>query len=109
LFQTALPSLEPVESGPAMGESISALLVEDDVRLAKLTADYLAGHAVQVLHVEDGESAILETGRKRFDVIVLDVMLTSIECCIQRERERRHRSTPIGNGPAVEPYDGLRH
>jgi two-component system OmpR family response regulator len=58
-----------------MSESMSALLVEDDVRLARFTADYLHEHEVLVTHVLDGEGALLETSRNRFDVVVLDLML----------------------------------
>ncbi|MET0340276.1 MAG: response regulator transcription factor [Polyangiales bacterium] len=54
---------------------VSALLVEDDARLAHFTADYLAGHDVQVTHVHDGEAALQELGRQRFDIVVLDLML----------------------------------
>jgi two-component system response regulator RstA len=58
-----------------MSDDISALYVEDDVRLAKFTIAYLADHEVSVMHVGDGEAAIAESARRRFDVIVLDVML----------------------------------
>jgi two-component system, OmpR family, response regulator len=58
-----------------MSDAMSALLVEDDLRLARFTADYLHEHEVLVTHVHDGEGAVLETTRGRFDVIVLDIML----------------------------------
>jgi DNA-binding response OmpR family regulator len=58
-----------------MAAPISVLLVEDDARLARFTADYLAKHEVQVTVLGDGEAAIRETSRNRFDVIVLDLML----------------------------------
>jgi len=55
---------------------MSALIVEDDVRLARFTADYLASHEVSVTHVADGAAAIAAATRQRFDVIVLDIMIT---------------------------------
>jgi DNA-binding response OmpR family regulator len=58
-----------------MATPISVLLVEDDVRLARFTAEYLAKHEVHVTVLGDGEAAIRETSRNRFDVIVLDLML----------------------------------
>jgi DNA-binding response OmpR family regulator len=58
-----------------MVEAISVLLVEDDVRLAKFTADYLVQHGLYVTVAGDGEAAIEEVTRSRFDVIVLDLML----------------------------------
>ena len=58
-----------------MVDAMSVLLVEDDGRLAKFTADYLVQHGLQVTVVGDGESAVHETLRARFDVVVLDIML----------------------------------
>lgn len=58
-----------------MPEVISALLVEDDARLAKFTSDYLTQHNVWVTHVLDGEAGLAEALRQRFDVVVLDLML----------------------------------
>lgn len=58
-----------------MGDSISVLLVEDDARLAKFTADYLNERDAHVTHVSDGEAAIAEAKRQRFDVVILDIML----------------------------------
>lgn len=58
-----------------MTESMSALLVEDDARLAKFTSDYLSQHNVWVTHVVDGEAGLAEALRQRFDVVVLDLML----------------------------------
>ncbi len=54
---------------------MSALLVEDDVRLARFTAEYLHEHEILVTHVIDGEGAVLEITRGRFDIVVLDLML----------------------------------
>jgi DNA-binding response OmpR family regulator len=58
-----------------MGDSISVLLVEDDARLAKFTADYLNERNVHVTHVSEGDAAIAEAKRHRFDVVILDIML----------------------------------
>lgn len=55
--------------------SIHALLVEDDERLAKFTAEYLTEHGLGVSHVRDGSVALGELRRRNFDVVVLDVML----------------------------------
>ncbi|WP_394834356.1 response regulator transcription factor [Pendulispora rubella] len=58
-----------------MAESMAALLVEDDFRLAFFTADYLRQHDVSITHVADGEAAVVEATRRSFDVVVLDLML----------------------------------
>jgi len=71
--------------------TLTALLVEDDVRLARLTAEYLTGHGVVVTHVADGRRGLEEALRGRFDVVLLDLMLPGrdgLEVC----REIRARS-----------------
>ncbi|HLL54100.1 MAG TPA: response regulator transcription factor [Myxococcaceae bacterium] len=71
--------------------SISALLVEDDARLARLTADYLQSHGVTVTVQADGPQGLEHASRTRFDVVLLDVMLpgkSGLEVC----RELRQRS-----------------
>ncbi len=67
------------------------LLVEDDRRLAALTQEYLEGHGVAVVHVEDGRRGLEEALRGRYDAILLDLMLPGrdgLEVC----REVRARS-----------------
>lgn len=69
---------------------ISVVYVEDDERLAKLTAQYLASHGVQVTLVSRGDLALAEVLRVRPDVLLLDVMLPGVnglEIC-RNVRER---------------------
>jgi two-component system OmpR family response regulator len=54
---------------------ISALLVEDDARLARLTADYLTSHGLVVTIAGDGKRGLEEALRHRYDVVLLDLML----------------------------------
>jgi DNA-binding response OmpR family regulator len=75
--------------------AVVALLVEDDARLAQLTAEYLRGHGLQVLVAGDGQRALDEARRVRFDVVLLDLMLPGrdgLEVC--REL-RRFSDVPI--------------
>jgi DNA-binding response OmpR family regulator len=68
-----------------------ALLVEDDLRLAALTREYLEGHGVAVVHVADGRRGQEEALTGRFDVVLLDLMLPGkdgLEVC----KELRARS-----------------
>jgi DNA-binding response OmpR family regulator len=70
---------------------LTALLVEDDARLAALTAEYLEGHGVVVTRAADGRRGLEEALRHRFDVVLLDLMLPGkdgLEVC----RELRARS-----------------
>ena len=55
--------------------TLSVVYVEDDERLAQLTAQYLASHGVQVTLVHRGALAVTEVLRVRPDVVLLDVML----------------------------------
>src|SRR5512146_1365875 len=76
---------------PVTEPTLTALLVEDDARLARLTAEYLTGHGVAVTHVADGRRGLEEALRGRWDVVLLDLMLPGrdgLEIC----REIRARS-----------------
>jgi two-component system OmpR family response regulator len=68
-----------------------ALLVEDDVRLATLTREYLEGHGVAVVEAADGRRGLAEALTGRYDVVLLDLMLPGkdgLEVC----KELRARS-----------------
>ncbi len=55
--------------------SVHVLLVEDDAKLARLTAEYLEHQGLRVTRVADGPSAIREGAKPEIDVVVLDLML----------------------------------
>jgi two-component system, OmpR family, response regulator len=55
--------------------AVHVLLVEDDAKLARLTAEYLEHHQLTVTRVSDGPSAIREGLKPEVDVVVLDLML----------------------------------
>ena len=54
---------------------LTALLVEDDARLAALTAEYLGGHGVVVTCAGDGASGLEQALHRPYDVVLLDLML----------------------------------
>jgi DNA-binding response OmpR family regulator len=71
--------------------TLTALLVEDDARLAALTREYLEGHGVVVTVASDGRRGLAEALTRRHDVVLLDLMLPEkhgLEVC----RELRARS-----------------
>jgi DNA-binding response OmpR family regulator len=71
--------------------SLLVLLVEDDLRLAALTKEYLEGHGIAVVHVADGRRGQDEALGGRYDAVLLDLMLPGkdgLEVC----RELRARS-----------------
>ncbi|HEX7665058.1 MAG TPA: response regulator transcription factor [Polyangiaceae bacterium] len=58
-----------------MSQSLTVLMVEDDERLARFTAEYLEQNGVKVTVVGDGEKAVTEARASTFDAVVLDLML----------------------------------
>ena len=55
--------------------TMTVLLVEDDERLSSFVAEYLQQQGLGVVRVGDGQQALTEASRRRFDVVVLDLML----------------------------------
>jgi len=82
------PSREPEPN--AADEQVAVVYVEDDERLARLTAQYLTSHQVQVTVVDRGDRAVAEVLRVRPDVVLLDLMLPGASgldvCRALRER-----------------------
>lgn len=76
--------------GATSTTSIVALLIEDDERLARLTARFLELHHVRVIWVPDGAEGLTEAGRLRPDVVLLDLQLPTLDglsiCRALRER-----------------------
>ena len=67
------------------------LFIEDDARLAALTARYLEGHGHSVTWIGDGLQGLAEALRNRHDVVILDLMLpgkSGLDVC----RELRGRT-----------------
>jgi two-component system, OmpR family, response regulator len=56
-------------------EAMRALLVEDDERLARLTARYLETHGVTVTWVTDGQAGLDQALREGADIVLLDLAL----------------------------------
>jgi two-component system, OmpR family, response regulator len=74
---------------------LSALLVEDDARLARFTAEFLQQHGVFVTHVSTGPLAVREALGKTYDVIVLDLMLPEQDGLSVCRELRQHLAVPI--------------
>jgi two-component system OmpR family response regulator len=67
-------------------EPISVVYIEDDARLARLTARYLETHGTRVTVAANGPAGLVEIERHTPDVILLDLMLPGmdgIEVCRQ--------------------------
>jgi DNA-binding response OmpR family regulator len=99
----------------AMTTRISALLIEDDARLAALVAEYLGQNDVDVTIAGDGETGLqLARGKSRFDIVLLDLMLpriSGLEVCKRLRAEPRLADVGIimitAKGDDVDKVVGL--
>jgi len=82
-----------VTEGPQT--AVSVLYVEDDERLARLTARYLESHGLRVTVVPDGTAGIRDALRLHPDVILLDLMLPGVDGMEVCRRLRERIDTPI--------------
>jgi DNA-binding response OmpR family regulator len=57
----------------------AALLIDDDARLGALVAEYLGKHEIDVTVVGDGERGLAALRKRRFDVVLLDLMLPGLD------------------------------
>lgn len=71
------------------------LMVEDDERLAQLTARYLEQHGVRVTRVTDGREALQVATRDCFDLVLLDLNLPGIDGIEVCRRLRQRVDVPI--------------
>lgn len=72
---TSFPTVAPADEAPEGEPPLSIVYVEDDERLARLTAQYLKSHGIDVFLVGRGDLAVAEVLRIRPDVVLLDINL----------------------------------
>lgn len=102
------------EGSSAETTRTSALLIDDDARLAALVAEYLGKNGVQVASAPDGERGLAELVRAHYDVVLLDVMMPGIdglEVCRRIRASPRHGGIPVimltAKGDDVDKIVGL--
>jgi two-component system response regulator RstA len=92
---------------------ISALVVEDDERLARFTAQFLEQNQVTVTIVTDGEAALAEVNRRRHDVMLLDLMLPVVDGMTVCKKVRETSDIPIllvtARVDEADRVEGLEH
>src|SRR5262252_1282580 len=71
------------------------LLVEDDRKLARLLVDLLLAHGYVAVAVHDGNAGIERAREERWDLVVLDVMLPSLDGFSVLRRLRHFSQVPV--------------
>jgi DNA-binding response OmpR family regulator len=91
--------------------SSSVVYIEDDARLARLTAKYLELHGVRVTWAANGPEGIAAVLRERPDVVLLDLMLPEIDGLEICRQLRARVDTPIimvtARGEEIDRVIGL--
>ena len=67
------------ETGGVTAPELRVLLVEDDEKLARLTARYLERQGITADLAMDGESALALARSRAYDAVLLDVMLPGLD------------------------------
>jgi DNA-binding response OmpR family regulator len=80
---------------PAENDATSIVYIEDDQKLARLTAKYLESHGVRVTLAADPREGIACVLREHPDVVLLDLMLPQIDGFEVCRQLRARVSTPI--------------
>lgn len=75
--------------------SMRILLIDDDVELCQLLAEFLAGEGFEVDSAHDGNAGLHKAGGSDFDAIVLDVMLPEINGMDVLRLIRQASDTPV--------------
>jgi two-component system, OmpR family, response regulator len=76
-------------------ETLSVVYIEDDRRIARLTAKYLETHGLLVTIAEDGASGVSAVARERPHVVLLDLMLPGMDGLEVCRQLRARTSVPI--------------
>lgn len=58
--------------------TLRALLIDDDIKLAKLVSEYLRREGIDIEAAHDGENGLQRAQNGQFDILILDVMLPGI-------------------------------
>jgi two-component system OmpR family response regulator len=76
-------------------DNLRVLLIEDDVRLAQLTAKYLASNGVVVHCEHDGPAGLQEALKSPYDAVLLDLMLPGLDGVAVCQRLRARSDIPV--------------
>lgn len=79
----------------SISETVVVVYIEDDAKLARLTARYLESHEMRVVVAANGREGIVSVMRERPDVILLDLMLPGVDGFEVCRQLRERLDTPI--------------
>ena len=71
------------------------LMVDDDVELCALIAEYLAGHGFRVNGVHDGTAGLRAAVEGSHDLVILDVMLPALDGFEVLRQLRKRSNVPV--------------
>jgi len=84
-----------VDHPTAKSDALSVVYIEDDLRIARLTAKYLETHGILVTLAGDGAEGVTAVTRERPDIVLLDLMLPGIDGLEVCRQLRTRTSVPI--------------
>jgi two-component system response regulator CpxR len=74
---------------------VSILVVDDDVRLCQLIAEFFSGTDYTIAAVHDGATGLAQAVAGQFDLILLDVMLPGLDGFEVLTQLRRRSAVPV--------------
>lgn len=80
---------------PTNPERASILVIDDDVRLCQLIAEFFAGTDYAIHAVHDGSAGLARALSGEFDLILLDVMLPGLDGFEVLTQLRRRSAAPV--------------
>lgn len=76
-------------------EQPAVLLVDDDVELCQMMAEFLGQHGFRVSTVHDGRSGLAAALKSRWNLVILDVMLPVVDGFELLRQMRRRTTVPV--------------
>ncbi len=93
-------------------KEVNVLIVDDEIEILNLLRKYLEREGYNVDAASDGEEGLLFFSRKKYDLIILDVMMPKIDGIEVCKRLRSQTNAPIvmltAKGDEIDKVLGLR-
>jgi two-component system response regulator CpxR len=92
-YVKAVREPEMASEAPSFFKSI--LLIEDDTELCALMTDYFAHHRIRIESAHDGRKGLAQVLDKKFDLVILDVMLPVLDGFEVLRQIRKRSTVPV--------------